>query len=71
MTDRTITASILCDSCTVQAFADKHHGRVKLTTKPDGRALFTIVDRFGQARGLLSHIFRVEEEQCHSLVVRR
>jgi hypothetical protein len=73
MSARTIvlTAARLCDSATVQEYCAVTISKVRLTMRPDGRALFTLVNRHGQpiapdfsmASGLISYIFRAMERR--------
>jgi hypothetical protein len=79
MSARTIvlTAARLCDSATVQSYCSATQSKVRLTMRPDGRALFTLVNRHGEeiapsfsmASGLISYIFRAMDEKFSDIKV--
>lgn len=80
MTAKTIllSASRLCDSATVQGFANRTQTKVRMQLKRDGRVLFCMVHAdgreisplFSTAHGLIQHIYMREEDTCHNIRVR-
>lgn len=56
----------------MQEYANAHHARVKMQTKPDGRCLFCMISEHGtdltptfhEGHALLAHIYRTLEREC-------